>query len=237
PKFLAQMGKDLEATKVDAFLRKGSFVDYVDEGGMMTFLTHQGKPFKNANEKIMMAQKVMGYAGETSEIWTRLALRERALRQGKPPHEATWIARNYLDFSQGGNVLKALDTGIPYLNAAVQGTRGIFRALADRPYQTLWKFAQLAALASGVYLANRYFNKECWDHIPDREKVNNFCITTPWSFKDKNQNERYLYFKIAKDQGQRVVLYTLASLNIPLSGISLARSYAALFALFLKILA
>ena len=205
PKFLAQMGKDLEATKGDVFLRKGRFIDYVDEGGMMTFLTHQGKPFKDANEKIMMAQKVMGYAGETSEIWTRLALRERALRQGKSPHEATWIARNYLDFSQGGNVLKALDSGIPYLNAAVQGTRGIFRALADRPYQTLWKFAQLAALASGVYLANRYFNKECWDSIPDREKVNNFCITTPWSFKDKNQNERYLYFKIAKDQGQRVV--------------------------------
>lgn len=204
PKFLAQMGKDLEATKEDAFLRKGRFIDFVDEGGMMTFLTHQGKPFKDANAKIMAAQKVMGYAGETSEIWTRLALRERALREGKPPHEATYIARNYLDFSQGGNVMKALDTGLPYLNAGVQGTRGIFRALADRPYQTLWKFAQLGALASGLYLANRYFNKECWDQIPDRDKVNNFCITTPFSFKDKNQNERFLYFKIAKDQGQRV---------------------------------
>jgi hypothetical protein len=100
--------------------------------------------------------------------------------------------------------MKALDTGLPYLNAGVQGTRGIFRALADRPYQTLWKFGQLGALASGLYVANRYFNKECWDQIPDRDKVNNFCITTPFSFKDKNQNERFLYFKIAKDQGQRV---------------------------------
>jgi hypothetical protein len=175
PKFLSQMGKDLEATKADAFLRKGRLIDYIDEGGMMTFLTHQGKPFKDANEKIMMAQKVMGYTGETSELWTRLALRERALRQGKSPHEATWIARNYLDFSQGGNVMKALDTGLPYLNAGVQGTRGIFRALADRPYQTLWKFAQLAALASGLYVANRYFNKEC-SALRTKIKMKDFCI-------------------------------------------------------------
>ena len=209
PKFTFQIARDFMATAKDTFLRKGRWVDYLDEGGGMTFLTHQGKPFKTMGKRgiytaIKGLQQALGYVGETSEIWTRLALRERALRQGKSPHEATWIARNYIDFNQGGNFAKALDTGIPYLNAGVQGTRGIFRALADRPTDTLWKFVQLAVLASGLYLANNLLNKECMDHITDREKVNNWIFSTPFRFTDKNGNKRYLYFKIAKDQGQRI---------------------------------
>lgn len=67
------------------------------------------------------------------------------------------------------------------------------------------KFGQIGAgIAAGLYLANRFINSECWKNVTDREKVNNFIITTPFSFKDKNGNKRYLYFKIAKDQGQRV---------------------------------
>jgi len=208
PKYVFQIANDLRATKKDAFLRKGEFIDYVDEGGMMTFLTHQGKAFKDSIKQVKEAQKVLGYVGETSEIWTRLALRKRAIRKGKDPYEATFIARNYLDFFQGGNVMKALDSAFPYLNAGIQGTRGIFRALADRPVQTLWKFAQLGALASGAYLAIHYASeeiKECYDHIPDRDKVNNFCFPTPFRIIDKSGNERYFYFKIAKDQGQRIV--------------------------------
>lgn len=218
PKFTFQITRDFLSTAKDTFLRKGRWIDYIDEGGGMTFLTHQGRPFKTANKKIKTLQQVLGYLGETSEIWTRLALRERAIRGGASPHEATWIARNYLDFSQGGNVSKALDTGIPYLNAGVQGTRGIFRAAADRPYQTLWKFAQLGTIATGLYFANNYLNKDCYEHITDREKVNNFIITTPFRIKDKNGNIRYFYFKIAKDQGQRVVCTIFENLVMKMLG-------------------
>lgn len=205
PMFTAQMGRDLLSTMKDAFTRKGRWIDYLDEGGGMYFLTQQGKTIKTRNPALRKLQDVLAYVGETSEIWTRIALRERAIRKGKSPKEATWIARNYLDFSQGGNVSKALDSGIPYLNAGIQGTRGIFRALGDRPTDTLWKFAQLGALASGLYLANHYAHKEGYDRVPDREKVNNFVIMTPFKERDKNGNERHLYFKVAKDQGQRIV--------------------------------
>lgn len=205
PKFAFQMLNDLRQTKKDAFLRRGSFNDYVDEGGMMTFLTTQGRPIKTRVKAIKALQQYLGYSGETSEIWTRLALRNRALKKGKSPKEATWIARNYLDFYQGGSVMKAIDSGIPYINAGMQGTRGIFRAAADNPTDTLWKFAQLGALASGLFLSAYFLGKECYDRIRDRDKVNNFCIPTPFSFTDKNGNKRWLYFKIAKDQGQRIV--------------------------------
>lgn len=205
PMFTLQFARDLLPTLKDAWLRGKRWQDYLDEGGGMIFLTHQGRPFKTTRRVLKIAQDVFGYIGESSEIWTRLALRERALRNGLDPYEATWVARNYLDFGQGGNVIKALDAGFPYLGAGVQGTRGIFRAIADHPVKTMWKFAQLAALAMGLYLANRSCNKECYDSVSDRDKINNFIITTPWMVKDKNGNERHFYFKIAKDQGQRVL--------------------------------
>jgi hypothetical protein len=204
PKYGAQMMHDLGTVAKDAITRGKRWQDYIDEGGGMNFLTYQGRPFHTSIKGIKGLQKVLGWVGETSEIWSRLALRERALRNGKSPTEATWTARNYLDFNQGGNVIKALDTGVPYLNASVQATRGLFRAVADRPAQTIWKLGQIGTLASGLYLANRLRNKKCWEAVPDREKINNFIITTPWSVKDKNGNERHFYFKIAKDQTQRI---------------------------------
>jgi len=205
PKFGAQIARDYLTVAKDAFSRKGRWGDYIDQGGGMSFLTYQGRSVGPGVPVLGKLQEVLGYVGETSEIWTRLALRERAIRNGKPPTEATWVARNYLDFSQGGNVSKAVDSGVPYLNASIQGTRGIFRALGDRPAQTIWKMAQLGTLASGLLLANRFVNSECWDSIPDREKVNNFIITTPFKTKDKAGNERHFYFKIAKDQAQRLL--------------------------------
>ena len=205
PKGMMQMGQDLATVARDVFTRTGRWVDAIDEGIGMDFLTHQGRITNKATGVFRDIQDVMGYLGETSEMWVRLAIRERAIRNGKSPAEATWIARTYLDFSQGGSVAKAIDSGVPYLNAGIQGTRGVFRAVADRPAQTLFKFAQLGTLSTGLYLANKYTNPEAWDSISDREKANNFIITTPFSYTDENDNKRYIYFRVAKDQGQRIV--------------------------------
>lgn len=204
PKFMLQLAADLKATAGDAVFRRGSYVDYIMEGGGMGFLTHQGRLTSEVSGKLADLQKVLGYIGETSEVWVRLALRNRALRNGKAPHEATWIARNYLDFAQGGWAIKGADTAIPYLSAAVQATRGLARAGKENPKELAFKVAQLGVLSYGLYLANRLINEDAWDAIPAREKVNNFIITTPLSFTDEQGNTRYLYVAIAKDQAQRV---------------------------------
>jgi len=200
PEFVA----DFKATAKDAILRRGSYADYINEGGGMSFLTHQGRVTSKTRGWAAEFQRVLGYMGETSEVWTRLALRNRALTNGKPPHEATWIARNYLDFAQGGWAIKAIDTAIPYLNATVQATRTVGRSARERPGEFTWKVAQMGLLGSGLYLANRFINPEAWDAVPDREKVSNFIITTPLSFTDEEGNKRWLYFKVAKDQPQRL---------------------------------
>jgi len=204
-KFAKQMGSDLKATRADAFNRTGAYVDAINEGLGMSWMTQQGAVTSKLTGKMADLQKVAGYMGETSEIWVRLAIRHRALLNGKPPHEATWIARSYLDFDQGGWAIKGLDTGIPYLSAGVQATRGIGRAVKEAPGETLGKLAWLGSMAAGLYIANRVINKEALDAIPMRQKVNNYVFTTPLSFLDDEGNERWLYFTIAKDQSQRPI--------------------------------
>ncbi|GAH69549.1 unnamed protein product, partial [marine sediment metagenome] len=61
------------------------------------------------------------------------------------------------------------------------------------------------ALATGIYLANKYRNPECWEAVSDYDKVNNFIITTPLTYTDEEGNTRHLYFRVAKDQGQKIV--------------------------------
>lgn len=198
-------GKDYKTVWQDTFNRSGAWQDYINEGGGMSFLTHQGRITKKGIGKLSSFQNVLGYLGESSEIWTRLALRSRALRNGKPPHEATWIARNYIDFSQGGWLTKGTNTGVPYLNAGVQGTRGIVRAAKEKPGTFVYKVAEVGALATGIYLANKHTNPECWDAVSPHDKSGYFIITTPLTYTDEEGNTRHLYFRIAKDQGQRLI--------------------------------
>ncbi|KKK75563.1 hypothetical protein LCGC14_2872460, partial [marine sediment metagenome] len=117
------------------------------------------------------------------------------------------VARDYMDFGQGGAYIKALDTGIPYTSAAVQGTRGIFRSI-KRDYKTFAvKVTQLGAFVTGLYLANRYNNQEAYDSISNEIKKSNFVLTTPWKFKDEENQTRYIYFTIPKDPSQKFLSY------------------------------
>jgi diguanylate cyclase (GGDEF)-like protein len=208
----AQQAVDLATVAKDVWGRKGRVKDYIDEGGSMDFLSHQGRlgerfpgATKSAtSEAIQKTQEIMGYLNETSELWTRIALRERALKKGRSPTEATWIARTYLDFAQGGSWVKAADKAIPYLNAGVQGTRGMIETMRDNPKVATAKLLQLTALAIGLATWNRKRNKEAWESISDSEKARKWIITTPLSYTDANGEKRWFYIGIPKDQGQRI---------------------------------
>jgi hypothetical protein len=219
PKAAIQLTDDILAVAGDAFFKKGLWNDYNRHGGTMPFLSTQGRPvardtIPKIKRKVDKLVDLMGAAGEFSETLTRLALMRRAMRNGASEKQATFIARNYLDFSQGGSVVKALDSAIPFLNASVQGTRGIVRAAWDNPAVFLAKSFQIGATAIGLLMANRYTNPEAYDQIDDKEKVGNWIITLPemFSFRDKEGNKRFYYIKIAKDQGQRVIATAFESM-------------------------
>jgi len=211
PKFALQLGRDLTSTAKDAFSRSGRYRDYVMEGGGMEFLTHQGglgkfyKPTGKVTNALEAFKEVAKYAGETSEVWVRLALRERALRNGKSPLKATYEARNYLDFAQGGSWIKALDTASPYLNASTQATRGLLRAPGKDPKAFATKTAWIGATASSLWFANNAVNPEAYEEIDERIRNDNWIITTPFFYKDERGNKRYMYYRLPKDQGQRVI--------------------------------
>jgi anti-sigma regulatory factor (Ser/Thr protein kinase) len=209
PIFGMQMARDQMAVFSDALLRKGRYQDYIKEGGGMEFLVHQGKLMQRGRHvegSIDKFENFMGYFGETSELMTRLAIRERAIRKGKSPQESTFIARDYMDFGQGGGIAKALDNAVPYLGASIQGTRGLFRSIKDNPLIFTYKVAQLAALTSGLLIYNRTNNPETTKALQGNiDMQNNLCLPLgdSFSFQDEKGQTRYSYFKIPLDPGQR----------------------------------
>ena len=179
-KAIPQMGSDMFHVFTDAVGRKGAYLDYINEGGGMSFLTHQGRITEKTMGALANFQKVVSYMGETSEIMTRLALRRRALTNLRKAggiktaddmllaqRQATWEARNFLDFSQGGSAIKAADNAIPYLNASIQGTRGLFRAARANPKAFIAKASQVMALSAGLYAANRFVNPKTLAQVSD----------------------------------------------------------------------
>jgi N12 class adenine-specific DNA methylase len=217
PYAMAQYGKAIKAVYKDALTKQGIYKDYIKYGGGMHFLTTQGHVFPSTTSKaIKNIEKVGSYLGESSEIINRLALMQQEMwnrgidkyEEGSPEYEkimqeAVWVARNYIDFYQGGSWAKMLDTGVPYLNAGIQGTRGIIRALYTDPKKTIWKISQLMTLAALLYLANRFINKDTQDRISDSDLIRYWCITLPGEITDSKGNKRGVYMVVAKDQGQR----------------------------------
>jgi hypothetical protein len=175
-------------------------------------------------------QTALGYPAATTEILIRLATMRRALkkiakREGityeealkndKHATEATAIARDYIDFGQGGSTIKGLDAAIPYLNAAVQGTRGIFKGAKRNPEGSLTKIGLLAAPAIGLYYAAKYAAPEALKDTPQEVRDKNWCI---YPFGDMaltdpaTGEKRYPYITIPKDPGQRFFCATYEAL-------------------------
>lgn len=209
PVYGLQMGRDLATVFSDSVLRKGRYEDYIKEGGGMEFLVHQGRILQRGRHLEGPMDAIfnfMGYFGETSEIMTRLAIREGMLRKGKSSTEATFAARDYMDFGQGGGISKALDNAFPYLNAAIQGTRGMMRAIKDNPAESAFKLSQLAALTTGLYVAMQKRTPKTAAALKyDVQMQNNICIPLgdDFGFEDEEGQMRYPYLKIPLDQSQR----------------------------------
>jgi ribosomal protein S25 len=130
--------------------------------------------------------------------------------------KAVRSARELTDFNQGGKLTKALDAGIPYLNAATQGTRAAANNLAERPVETVVRITQILGFtvastvgsALGAIAMFRseddedkdltnteiYFNT--LETVSEYDLENYFIM--PLGYKDGDGNWRYL--RVAKAQ-------------------------------------
>ncbi len=245
PKFLGQMLlRDIPSVAMDAIRRRGRFNDYINEGGGMGFLTHQGTNVLSAEEAVgergllggftrgkfskldpgfRRAWQALSYFNETSEILVRLAIRERGMRNGLTGPEATYFAREYLDFAQGGAIIKHLDNAIPYLNASTQAVRTALRGLGPlargegrKPLDARGaaKLMNLAGIATSIHAYNYYTDRDGYEAIPDDIKAKNWIIMTGNSFLDNNGDRRHSYVTIRRDDTMIPFLAPFDALSI-----------------------
>lgn len=224
PVFGLQISHDLATVFLDAATKGKRYNEYMKDGGGMEFLVHQGRILQRGRHlegPLDTINDWLGYFGETSEVMTRLAIRERVIRRRAKERgisveeaskdkdikrEATFAARDYMDFGQGGGIAKAADNGIPYLNAAIQGTRGLLRSFSQNPISSTYKLAQFATAVTGIYVAARSLAPKAMEALQGSvDMENNLCIPLgDWAmFEDDMGQTRYVYLKIPLDPGQK----------------------------------
>jgi hypothetical protein len=196
------------------------FQDYMDLGGGMDFISIQGRDgnfvSRNAINKTVEG---IGKLGEWSEVGFRIGVYKRFKDDGiaqfekkngaKPEGEdllrikesAVAKAREIIDFSQGGEAIKAADKFVPYLNAAFQGFRVGATYVANNPVKFASKFVQ----AQMGLLALSFFNaliadEDEMENIPEHTRLMNFIIFLPGTRVDEDGKTRRKYILIPKTQ-------------------------------------
>jgi len=224
PIFLPQIGMDIARVFPDVVVRGKKTQNYFDYGGGMEFLVHQGlmlRKGKHLEPGLAKPLKALSWFGETSELTTRVAIKEHMIRRRAREkgitveearkdkdiqREASFVARDYMDFGQGGGITKAADNAMPYLNAAVQATRGLWRTAKDNPKEFAYKTAEIGLATTLIYSAMR-------EQCPETAKAlqgsmalqNNLCIPVGdnFGFEDEKGQTRYWGFKVPLDPSQR----------------------------------
>ena len=217
PMYLMQYGRDILTVAKDAARKTGRYKDYINEGGWFDFLTHQGQQVINLSggaryiqrhqPKLKLIRDSLGYFNQWSEVVSRLAHRERVLRnqqargEAPDPVAATFAARNRLDFHQGGGVTKGFDNIIPYLNANTQVMRKVLGNAKQHPVETSYKMLQLAAIPTAWAAYNMLVNAEVITQIPMQERMRNYIFVPPGHpfYIDKDGTKKFVYYTLRKE--------------------------------------
>lgn len=226
PLYLGQIFGDIVKVSGDVWNKKGVYRDYIMEGGGFEMLTHQGRNVLlktdeasslyqqlgagkgKWGERYNFMKEQLSRVNEFSELVTRLAIRNRIIEnqraRGLPidSPKATWLARRYIDFSQGGTLTKAIDTTIPYLNANIQALRTGLRPYAQGKKMvgvTLLKDLQLVGLKAA--LQGRYWqtDPEQMRTIPEEVLLSNFIIPTGMWITDDDGSRKPLLLRFPLD--------------------------------------
>ena len=140
--------------------KSGIFNKYVESRVADKFIDFGNKGAGRKAKDFMEAIKKINTA---SEFATRIAVFDRSIKnqlkkkgvkdissltkeaQDEVYTKAVRSARELTDFNQGGTYTKAFDSGIPYLNAATQGTRSAVENFNARKIETFSRVLQIGA--------------------------------------------------------------------------------------------
>ena len=217
PKAWYQMQKDIIKAFPDVWNQKGSAIKYIEHGGGMDFLSMQGsyqgnlfaqKP-KGVRAKFRRLNEIMTYLNNSTEMASRVAVMNRLEAKGLSTLDAVAKARGIIDFNIKGGFGQLIEPAFPYTNAGIRATYGLYEGFKQNKGLSLFKYGQLASMASGLYyLVNRNTKdkKDFYDNdVSEYHKFNNFVFVSPFEMYDELGNKRRVYFTIPKDNGAKIV--------------------------------
>lgn len=163
--------------------------------------SERGRIFKT----ITNPKKLIEELGSLFEEATRVGAFKKARRQGLGLEESGFISRDVtIDFSKSGNTMRILNMWIPFLNARMQGTINIAKAIKTRPFKSAAIIGGSVALPAIVtYMHNLQKFPDLYKKIPQWEKDMNFPIILGRG-KDSEGNEIPIGFKIPKGDAGKV---------------------------------
>jgi hypothetical protein len=165
--------------KMSGGMNNKTFSDFVEYGGMLDFMYLEGsfknkvsiKNFVSPKAKIG-AKKFFDFltaANRYSEIGFRLAVFDKVSKEGMKEIDAKGLtgkereqaikdlkysaarqAREIIDFSQAGYITRDLESALPYLNAATQGSRVAINYFRKNPVKAFGKTIEAAGILTGL---------------------------------------------------------------------------------------
>ena len=217
------------------------FNEYINHGGALDYLSNDGlkaleslNPVKTITKQVQKGLlaygRAMAFLGETSEVAFRLSvfekvkedsLKEFRKENGREPNfqekedilwKAAREARETMDFSQGGDVAKNIDSVFPYFNAALQGIRRPIDFAMKNPAGFASSVLQYTAMAGSLTAASlAMLIKSVRDDEEDDEKANKKILEALNSVSEyekanyhvlftgnKNKDGEYEYYRIKK---------------------------------------
>jgi len=222
PVFVKQLGADMNNVAVDVFTRGPKTQAYEESGGHMPFLTQRenqmfGKGLRMPNRYEKMLDG-MSWIGKSSELWNRVAVMERRLKQLAKKRgitldeayknkemimEAVNVAAERLPYAQGGWLVKSIDKIFgPFISASYNAKRTMWRAASENPADFAARLASIGSAAVGVTLAAILLAEEADRDVPEYVHNRN-VVVYPFGdffkFQDEEGNDRWFYFKLPLD--------------------------------------
>ena len=227
PKRLAQMTKDYVDVLPD--VRRGIksplVQEAIDAGLTFYTLSKQSRSSKKIRFAEYLKEKsgykfrteldlwsaINGELNDYTELWTRMALYKRGIKNKLTPEESAYNASaGYINYSAGGRSSKGLESVFPYSSASIQATRNYANSLRKYPASSTAISLQTAAIAGLAYsfwntnLVSKE-NRSLYERVSPYDKFNNWIVPIPVKVTDSEGLKRDLYLKIRKDSGQKAI--------------------------------
>lgn len=161
-------------------------------GKLSNTYTYIVNPKEGAHALFEGLENTVGVTENLTRAANFRGMYNKGLKQGLSKEEAVKGANlaareNSIDFSAMGDYGRVLNNMIPYFNAAIQGTRQIFRTMAERPVSASAKMATLVmtpVAATTIWNTEDKKRNEIYKTIPDYVKQANFVVITPGAHYD-----------------------------------------------------